>query len=152
MIKKKIKNCKSIRKFENSHNNSNHQYWNLIKLWKYRNKAESFKARVLEYYRIDFKRFKFNKKKNFFSLFLILYATLSFIKDILRFTILNILSYGIFFNLYKYVYIKNLSINPSLVDCVKKKKIDLIVNPTSAHNVETIDLIKIGKKKILKLY
>ena len=43
--KKKIKNCKSIRNFENSHNNSNHQYWNLIKLWKYRNKAKSFKAR-----------------------------------------------------------------------------------------------------------
>ncbi len=148
--KRKIKNCKSIRNYKNSHNNSNHQYWNLIKLWKYRDKAKSFKARVLEYYRIDFKRFKFDKQKNFYFLFLTLYSTLSFIKDILRFVILNILSYEIFFKLYKKFYVNNLSINSSLVDCVEKKKIDLIVNPTSAHNVETIDLIKIGKKKNIK--
>lgn len=150
--KRKVKNCKSISKFSSSSNEKSHQYWNLIKIWKYRDKAKSFEARVLEHFRIDSKRFKKNKNNDFYFNFRNLISVISFSKDLIKFLVLNFLSYGFFFRIFKSFYIKKLLINQSLLNCINKKKIDLIINPTSAHNSETIDLIKIGKiKKIQSL-
>ena len=62
--KAKLTNCQSITKYKNSKNHNSHHFHNIVKLWKHRNKAKSFRARVLENYRIDSKRFTNSNNKN----------------------------------------------------------------------------------------
>lgn len=147
--KEKIRNCKSISKFQISKKENIHQYWNRINIWRQRSRAISFKARILEYFRIDFKRFNINET-GFLKFLIFLKKILKFFYDIIQFLIFNIISYGFFYEFIKKFYISNLEINKSLINCLEKKNIDLIVNPTSAHNSISIDLLRISKTKKIK--
>ena len=144
--KKKLTNCKSIAKYNNSKNENYQQFNNRVNLWRNRKKAISFKARILENYRIDKKRFIFSNKDNLIKhIFILVKKILSFFYDLLNFCIINILSWGIFYHFYKYIFSNRIKINNSLLNAVKKKKIHLIVAFSSGHNADALDLIKIGK-------
>ena len=99
--KDKLTNCQSITKYKNSKNHNSHQFHNIVKLWKNRNKAKSFRARVLENYRIDSKRFTNpNNNNTFINFFIIIKKILAFFFDLLKFFFVNILSNKIFYSLF----------------------------------------------------
>lgn len=150
---KKLKNCQSITKYNNSQTENYHQFNNLINLWRNRKKAISFKSRILEKYRIDKKRFIFFPNNSLIkNLFLLTLKSVSFFIDLTKFCIINILSWSIFYHVYKYVFINNLKINSSLHNALIKKKIELIIVFSSGHSADSIDLIKIGKAEKIPSY
>jgi hypothetical protein len=150
---KKLTNCKSITKYNNSQNEQRHQFNNKINLWRNRKKAISFKARILESYRIDKKRFIiFNNISLIKFFFFALLKLVSFFIDLIKFCIINILSWNIFYYFYRYVFANNIKINNSLHNALNKKKIELIIAPTSGHNADALDLIKIGKIEKIPSY
>ena len=150
---KKLTNCKSITKYSNSQNEQSHQFNNKINLWRNRKKAISFKVRILESFRIDKKRFIiFSNISLIKKLFLIPLKLVSFFFDLIKFCIINILSWDIFYYFYRYVFTNNIKINNSLHNAINKKKIELIIVFSSGHSADTIDLIRIGKIEQIPSY
>ena len=150
---KKLTNCQSITKYKNSENENAHQFNNKINLWRNRKKAISFKTRILESLRIDKKRFiVFDNNSLIKNYFFLLLKLPSFFIDLIKFCVINILSWNIFYYFYKYIFANNLKINQSLYKAITKKKIKLIVVFSSGHSADSIDLIRIGKLERLPSY
>ena len=131
--KNKIINAKLIESYELSKNDKYHQYANLVSLWNRKEKAISFEKRVIEYYDIDI-----IKIKNF----------VSFIKSRLSFYLLIFFSSQFIFPIFKKIFINQIKRNSDLINKIKKYEIDLVIQPTSGHLSETLDLLGYCNEKI----
>lgn len=135
--KNKIIDAKLIESYELSKNDKYHQYANLVSLWNRKEKAISFEKRVIEYYNIDI-----IKIKNFFS----------FIKSRLSFYLLIFFSSQFVFPIFKKIFINRIKRNTDLINKIKKYEIDLVIQPTSGHLSDTLDLLSYCNEKNILSY
>jgi len=140
--KEKIKNATLIETYKPPKNDGLHQYANLVSLWNKNYKALSFRRRVIENFDIDQNIFiTLNLKKIISKIFkrLIFYS-------VIFFSLKNI------FPIFKKIFINNIEINKDLIDKIKKNQINLVIQPTSGHLSETLDLLNYCKNKQIITY